>query len=257
MEALDHIVINTIFDIDEAAALFTALGFHLTPLGRHSLGSLNHLLLVPGAYLELVGVPRTGKQRADILESQRGLNGLVLRSTDIEATFARLQAQGLEPSSPIDFSRPVEIDAASVEARFRTTKLPFAAGRVYFCQHLTPDYVWRPEWLTHPNGFAGFDRLRIASPAPDAEAERYARLCGSEAETTESGYRIAMTGLDLEVVPGETARFAELGLRFGDLDALADRASRLDAVTWRPDGGGSGLLEIPSLDLRLECRKTE
>jgi len=56
---VDHVVINALFDLDAARALFTTLGFAVSPRGYHSLGSMNHLVMSSGAYLELVGVPRS------------------------------------------------------------------------------------------------------------------------------------------------------------------------------------------------------
>src|SRR6185437_15593295 len=52
--ALDHVVINTLFDMDRAAALMSQLGFTLTPRGYHSLGSFNHLVMFEHDYLELI-----------------------------------------------------------------------------------------------------------------------------------------------------------------------------------------------------------
>ena len=82
---LDHLVINTLRGMEDAARIFTALGFALTPRGYHSLGSVNHLAVVPGAYLELVGLPETGKQRQEVLDSPLGLSGLVFKTDDPEA----------------------------------------------------------------------------------------------------------------------------------------------------------------------------
>ena len=56
--ALDHLVINTHFEIDAARLLFEQFGFQLTPRGHHSLGSVNHLLVFEDDYLELIGCPR-------------------------------------------------------------------------------------------------------------------------------------------------------------------------------------------------------
>jgi hypothetical protein len=45
-------VINALFDMDGAAALTSRLGFTLTPRGFHSRGSINHLMVFEGHYLE-------------------------------------------------------------------------------------------------------------------------------------------------------------------------------------------------------------
>ncbi len=257
VQDLDHIVINTLTRIGAAADLFRALGFILTPLGRHSLGSLNHLMVCEGAYLELVGVPETGKQRADVLHSARGLNGLVLRSNDAEATHAQMAAAGLDPSDPVSFSRPVDIDGTETEARFRTVRLPetqFQAGRVYFCEHLTPDLIWRPDWLTHPNGFAGFERIVVSSTDPATDAARYAALCGSQAAANDGGLRVPLGGIDIDIVAGSAPAFATLGLRFASLDTLRDAAMSHPDAVWSDDGPACGTLNVPSLDLTLTCR---
>lgn len=257
-EPLDHVVVNVLHGMDAAAKLFAALGFTLTPLGRHSLGSINHLMVARGAYLELMGVPAEGKQRQEVLDSPFGLNGLVFRSADADATFARLKSDGLQPSEPIAFSRPVTIDGETHDAAFRTVRVPnglFPAGRVYFCQHLTPELVWRAEWLSHPNGFCGFDRIVVASERPDLDAARYVSATDADAEPHGEGWRVAVGDFAIDVEPGARARFSMLGLRFDGLDDLARRAKSLEGVAWSgPNANGVATLAIPALDLHLECR---
>ncbi len=253
---LDHLVINTGLGMDAAADIFASLGFHLTPRGHHSLGSINHLMMDPASYLELVGVPATGKQRQEVLDSPIGLSGLVFRSDDAEATFARLTAAGFAPQEPILLERPVALDGAAHIARFhnvRMTSAEFPAGRVYFCQHLTPDLVWREEWLTHPNGFCGITGMTVHSPDPAAEAVRYASLAGGRAER--DGDDCIVTGADfsLRLAKGPDA-FTDATLAFRTLGDIARRAGACDGAEWRSGAGGSGALTIPALGVTLHCR---
>lgn len=257
--ALDHVVVNALRGMDEAAAIFTALGFQLTPLGRHSLGSINHLMMTSGGYLELVGVPAEGRQRQEVLNSPFGLNGLVLKSDDTDATYARLSDAGLEPAQPVAFSRPVEIDGEIFDARFRTVRVPatrFPAGRVYFCEHLTPELVWRPEWLTHPNGFVRLDRIEVVSAEPRVDAAGYAAAAGVEPGLNGGGATITLADrFVVDVVPGDRPRFATLDLAFDGLDPIAARASATPGAEWTgPGSDGTATLAIPSLDLTLACR---
>ena len=257
--ALDHVVVNVLRGMDKAAAIFAALGFQLTPLGRHSLGSINHLMMTPGGYLELVGVPPEGKQRQEVLDSPFGLNGLVLKSDDADATYARLEAAGLAPSPPVAFSRPVEIDGQALDARFRTVRVPaarFPAGRVYFCEHLTPELVWRPEWLSHPNGFVRLDRIEVVSGEPQVNAAAYAAAAGVNIGVTGGDATVTLAdGFVIDVVSGDRPRFATLGLSFDGLDAIAARAAATPGADWTgPGSDGTATLAIPSLDLTLACR---
>lgn len=256
MEILDHLVINVLHDMEDAAGLFSALGFMLTPLGRHSLGSINHLMVTPGAYLELVGVPTEGKQRQEVLDSPLGLNGLVYRIKDADLTYARLKEQQLAPSEPVSFSRPVDIGGHVSDASFRTVKVSnalFPAGRVYFCQHLTPELIWRNEWMTHPNGFCGFERIVVGSPDPKADAELYARVSAADVVAADSGWRIAGNDFSVDVLPAEEPHFSMLGLKFDTLDEIAMRAGSLRDVQWSQTAEGA-ILRIPKFNLRIECR---
>lgn len=252
---LDHLVVNARLALDPAAGVFTDLGFNLTPRGHHSLGSINQLMMDPASYLELVGVPEAGKQRQDVLDSPVGLSGLVFRSQDAEATYARLNAAGFAPREPIVLERPVTLDGASHMARFHNVRMTFAefpAGRVYFCQHLTPDLVWREEWLTHPNGFCGITGMGVKSPDPGAVAERYATLAGGEATRDKDSWYLKGDGFALHFTEGPD-RFAYATLIFETVERIAASAMASTEAEWRACEGG-GVLTIPALELTLHCQ---
>jgi hypothetical protein len=179
---LDHVVVNVRFEMDRAASLFSSLGFHLTPRGHHTLGSINHLMVFDTSYLELIGLPRgAGPVRLEIAEAPLGLNGLVVKTEDADRTFAHLAAIGMAGEPPRAFSRPVAFADGTEDARFRTVAVRpgvFAAGRVFFCEHRTPGLVWRPEWQRHPNGSGAILGCIVVSASPAREAERYAALLG-------------------------------------------------------------------------------
>ena len=254
---LDHVVVNTLRGTDAAARLFAALGFALTPLGRHSIGSINHLIMTPGPYLELVGVPETGVQRQEVLDSPFGLNGLVLRSEDAEATRDRLLGVGLAANPVSAFSRPVTIEGHEQQARFRTVRLPpdfTAAGRVYFCQHLTPDYVWRAEWLAHPNTFSDITELVVSAADPGVEARRYALACGAVVEDDGGAAHVRLGPFTIRFAQGVEPRFLRLGLHFQTLDVLRRRAAAVPGVAWHETAPDAATLTLPTLGLQLDCR---
>ncbi|MGT2489325.1 hypothetical protein ACU4GA_32280 [Methylobacterium oryzae CBMB20] len=55
-------------------------------------------------------------------------------------------------------------------------------------------------------------------------------------------------------MPGATARFAALTLRFRGLDALEARAGALPEAAWVRHGPDAATLTLPAFDLRLVCR---
>jgi hypothetical protein len=220
---IDHVVIDVRDRIDEAQRCFASLGFLLTPRGRHTLGSVNHLAMFTTDYLELLGFGEGGEGRADIARFPVGLNGLVFKTGDAASVHRQAAAAGL-PVLPVQsFSRPVVLEGAPRDARFRTTRFDpakVAIGRVYFCEHQTPDLVWRPEWQSHPNGADAITRVVIVTPDPPRTAILFRDLFGGDAIAESDGRQILTAGAGrVELVTPQAA-----AVEFAD--AAAEPAGR-------------------------------
>jgi hypothetical protein len=227
---LDHVVVDVRDRIDEAARAFSALGFQLTPRGHHTLGSANHLAMFATDYLELLGFGAGGASRPELEPFPVGLNGLVFKTDDADAVHAEASAAGL-PILPVQsFSRPIEFDGARQDARFRTTRLDPAKipmGRVYFCEHRTPELVWRPEFQSHPNGARAIARVIVATGNPGQTSALFRVLFGPEAVADQVGGCVIRAGAaQVELrVPGAIAE------EFGDAAAEpAERTEYLAAI---------------------------
>ena len=244
---LDHVVVDVRDRMDEAARVFAALGFQLTPRGYHTLGSMNHLAMFATDYLELLGFGEGGASRPELAPFPIGLNGLVFKTNDADVVHAHALAAGLPILAVQSFSRPVELDGAHADARFRTTRLDpgrIAMGRVYFCEHRTPELVWRPEWQSHPNGARAISRVIVATGDPRRTASLFRALFGPDAVTErETGCLVRAGSAQVELtVPGAIAEefgnasaapggrteyLAALELK---VSSLADTAERLRGV---------------------------
>jgi hypothetical protein len=175
---IDHVVIDVGDRFDEAEQRYRALGFQPTPRATHSLGSVNQLFVFGSDYLEFLS-PGNGA-RPDLAGFPVGLNGLVFALHGADAVHEELHARGM-PVQPVQrFSRNADLpDGTRGEARFNVIRLEPRSvfdGRVYFCEHVTPDMIWRPEWQAHPNGALGFARVAIAARDPDRIAEMFDRM---------------------------------------------------------------------------------
>ena len=167
---LDHIAINVKENMDEAYQLFSELGFTITPRGYHSLGSINHSMVFKNDYLELIGTPR-GKPitRPELKKAEIGINGLVFKSDDIRKTYQHLLNSKLSNNPPRNFCRPVDVNGTEREAIFETVSITddiFKAGRIYFCDHLTPNLVWIPEYISHKNNVLGITEITVIDSNP-------------------------------------------------------------------------------------------
>ena len=212
---LDHAVIDVRDRIDEGMRSFQSLGFQLTPRGHHTRGSVNHLAMFATDYLELLGFAGDGAIRPEITRFPVGLNGLVFKTADADAIHDQAAAAGL-PVLPVQsFSRPVGLDGGTQDARFRTTRLDpaqVAMGRVYFCEHQTPELIWRPEWQTHPNGALGIARMVVATADPQGTAGLFRALFGDQAISNRDGRQMLTAGTaQVELSPPDmiAAEFGE------------------------------------------------
>lgn len=255
---LDHLVVNTRFDTDAAQALFRGLGFTLTPRGYHSLGSINHLAVFRRGYLELIGLPLgTSRLRQEIVDSPVGIDGLVFASQDAEASHAALSAAGFILQPVQHFSRPVTVEGREQLARFSTVRLlpgQLAGGRVYVCQHHTPELIWRPEWTGHANGVREIAGLVVVGPDRDRLAGDYARLGTPAADfaltfVERDGFDRLYGGLAIHA-PRRDAFFGAIRLKSDDLETVAARAVELNLPVDR--GEARVVVALPPFQTLLE-----
>jgi len=256
--ALDHTVINVHFELDRAQAIFESLGFSLTPRGRHSLGSINHLIVLADDYVEIVGLPTdTDVLRQEVLDSPVGIDGLVFQTSSADLTYKAFKKAKRAIQPVLAFSRPVELDGVTHVARFRTTRFEagsFPAGRVYFCQHLTPELVWRKEWQSHANTAVRTAAFLIVTSDPGTEAKKYLEASGGALTRGDHGeWRIQAKKYSLVLVThaqyqqcygtlvnAHTTResfFGAIALQTTDLKAVKQRLvltqQRFPEVVWR------------------------
>lgn len=245
---LDHAVINVAEGLNLSEQLFRRLGFSLTERGHHSLGSSNHLAIFNDNYLELLGYEdRNTLQRRDLYQAALGLNGLVWKTQDAAAAYRHLSQHRLSDSEPKAFFRAVKLnDGTEPNARFQTVPVTAARiphGRSFFCQHLTPELVWRAEWQTHPNAVSHISEFVISAGDIHQAAEVYVEIFGGgqlddvdSQEITLRAGRAKVRFMTQEkalrvwgVTPDErdeTAKMVALGFATDSLDAVRQSLQR-------------------------------
>lgn len=263
---LDHAVINVAGRLNHAEQQFRRLGFQLTPRGHHSLGSSNHLAIFAENYLELLGYEAANEHtRKDLWLAPLGLTGLVWKTQNSDAVFSHLQQQNIAGSPPAEFFRPVQLnDGSEPNARFRT--VPLAAdrvlnGRSFFCQHVTPELVWRTEWQRHPNGVTDIIGFVIAAGDPQQAAQVYGELFGQQAVVSDGhgGFKINAGRATIRFITPERAT-AEFG-KIPEGENGSARMVALEFATTSPEAVRNSLKvgEIPltEADGRIVVRAGE
>jgi len=276
---LDHVVINVKDDMDLAQLVFSNLGFTLTPRGYHTLGSINHLMMFGSDYMELIGFPEHGvvnnpNSRSDLTTAPFGINGLVFKSSDVDKTFEKLVELEMDGDPPKSFSRPVELDGRKTDAKFRTVTVRagvFPEGRVYFCEHGTPELVWRPEWQSHENGIEAVSEIVVVTRDPAKSGDLYSKLLGTSFVKKSLGKSLEIPGGGFITVYSEDEyqeRYGQLASSLEGRDAIfgalvfesAKDISKLDiqgAEHFEVEGKKSSLvLRVPKYDSVLEITKS-
>lgn len=229
---IDHIIVG-VRDLEAARRGWARLGFTLTPRGRHiGQGTANYCIMFARDYLELLGFVERDEHahrlEAFLVQREGPMSVAFAPDRDAEATAAALAAQGLHPSAPRALGRALELPEGSVTPRFSLLTLPpdeTPALDCFFCGHLTPELVRRPEWLTHPNGIVGIKAVHLLADAPTALAPAYRQLFGED--------RVATTVRGLEVDTGR--------------NRLVFTRPQLSGADFPPPG-------IAALELRVESR---
>lgn len=265
---IDHVLVNVNDRLDEAAALYRRLGFNLMPRGHHSVGSSNHLAIFEDDYFELLGYePHNAERAAGLWGDVAGFAGMILKTDDAPSLAATLRARSIAmvTEEPKALSRMVDLpDGTSREARFSSIHLDPAitpGGMVLFCQHLTPELVWREEWQSHPNGVRAISGISIACIDPATSIGLFERIYGSASVSPieGGGWQLAARnaaidyltrgmatkrfGSDLAVSQAETDRNVAIEFRTSSLQAVR---STLDAAGFAYGRTETGKILVPA-----------
>lgn len=155
-----------------------------------------------------------------------GLTGLAFPAKDAEALHGDLLRAGVAVEDCKDFSRPVMVDGQEKTASFRTFQIDrqaVANGRIFFCQHNTPELIWRPEWQSHPNGATGIAAVTIVSEEPDRLNSLLAAGLGIPTDGNVCAGRTTLRVL-------RPAQMAELSRSVPHLPDLANAPMRMAAL---------------------------
>jgi hypothetical protein len=210
----DHAVVIVRDRLQTIADEFAARGFTLSELATHNLGTSNRLMVLDSSYIELLGwLPGEQPTRKDVVDAVPGFEALVFRSHDARATHDRLTRAGFKVRPVEELTRPALFNGATVQARFMTVRFaepPLPGIRMYFCQHLTPEYVWRADLLQHANGMRKLVRIDVRSPDPAATAACISAVADAMVIRDDAAVEVSMPNLRLRIEPDPTLDAARL-----------------------------------------------
>lgn len=224
VSGVDHCYL-LVRNLDRSVEQFRRLGFTISPRGLHSAakGSANHtIMLSENDYFELLGLvaeTEDNRRRREMLERDgEGLYAVACRFADAEQGKAELARLGIATGEVQRFARLVPLagggeDTASFSIlHFAREDVP--VGIAFMCRHHTPELVWQPQLMRHPNTAVALAGLVAACDDPQQTARRYARLFAEGAVACVADEWRVWTGS----IPIAFATQAALDDRYGALD---------------------------------------
>src|SRR5690242_12342269 len=177
---LDHLA-HFVPSLVEAAKALTALGFTVTPQSDHRTqdgpaGSSNVCVMLEHGYLEILAptfdTPNAQQIRA-AMARYAGVHLGCFGTPDAEGEQRRLEAHGFKPPPLTRLAREFE----GRPVRFsvvRSNRDSMPEGRIQFCQHHTPEAIWRAQYCGHVNGAVKLACLFVVADDPVEVAGRWA-----------------------------------------------------------------------------------
>jgi catechol 2,3-dioxygenase-like lactoylglutathione lyase family enzyme len=241
---LDHIV-HAVRDLDAAADLYRRLGFTVGARNRHAWGTHNHIVQLPGFFVELLTVAEPEKLGSDafsalfgtfnrlFLKQQEGFSLLILESANAVADAVDFRAAKIGVSDALRFEREGKRpDGSAVKVGF---SLAFArdpqAPQIGFaaCQQHFPENFWNPAFQQHANTVSGVGGAVLVAGNPNDHHGFLSALSGvRDLQATSSGVTTATPRGDIGVM--DPAAFRS---QFGTAPPDVGAGARLAALRFR------------------------
>jgi hypothetical protein len=169
-------------DLDAAARLLEKLGLSSTPVSHHQIagkpaGTANRCVMLEQGYLEILcpqlDTPHAQRVRS-LMARYDGVHLACFGTPDAAFEHQRLAAHGFEPEPMVNLERKID---TGEQLRFNVVyvapgKMP--EGRVQYCEHLTPEHLWKPQYVNR----LSLEEVFIVAQNPAETAARWALFAG-------------------------------------------------------------------------------
>ncbi len=242
---LDHIV-HAVRDLDAGAHLYRRLGFTVSARNKHAWGTHNHIVQLPGFFVELLTLAEPDKLGNDGFSrlfgayngeflrqgggKNEGLSLLIRESKDAAADERIFKAAKISASDVLRFEREGKRpDGSAVKVAFSLT---FAkdelAPWIQFCtcQQHYPENFWNPDFQHHTNSAKGIAEVVLVAKAPKEHAQFLSTFIGQrQIDNLADGFALATPRGKISVMTPEAFRKV-----FGTQPPPSDDSARLAAI---------------------------
>lgn len=252
-------------DLDGSAKAWERLGFTLSRVSPQigftgpdgalePWATANRCAVFEQGYLELIGIiaPERFNPWETYLARGAGAHIAAFRVGEADAAYPMLadRVAGFDPPVQRRRMAPLGLAESGGEAEMRFRNIfsqddAWPEGRYIVIEHQTPDVLWQPALLQHPNGAKALVEAVFSAPNPGLTRDRLANLTNRPAQEAAEGWRIDTDGGALTIM---TPR--GLSKRFPGIEA-PDRPAVIGAVVAVEDMGAAKTL-LTTNDIELE-----
>jgi len=235
-------------DLNDTVRRFEAMGFQLTPYSPHSaawklgetvkpLSSGNRCVMFANDYLEILASEDPSQPAARItnfLKRHQGAHIICFNTENPQSVDKRVHDAGFSTSGVIPLQREIDTPDGVQTAKFE--RVQFAPehspeGYIQAARHLTPDYIYQPRYITHPNGCTQLSNTFVVTDALDDFARKYELYTGLPATRQDHACIISFAlGTRLTIIDAKHAPAYLPGTLFPPLPAIAGVAFRCPSL---------------------------
>lgn len=195
IDSINHVGM-VVRDLAASVTRFEAMGFVLTPYSPHSgawkpgepvqnFRSGNRCIMFAHNYLEILAnedARQPSPRLAGYLRHHQGAHIICFNTDDPHALERRLSDAGVGTSGVIPLQRDIDTPDGVRTAKFE--RIQFAPenspeGYIQAARHLTPEYIYQPRYIAHPNGCFELSDTIVVADDLDGFARKYARYLGA------------------------------------------------------------------------------
>jgi hypothetical protein len=223
IESLDHPVIAA-RDLDAARVTWERLGFTIPPRGSHiEWGTGNLCIMFPEDYLEIRGIVDASRFTMNLDKHLdqfgEGLMGVAFRTDDVQTSYRELVDHGMRVTEPRRLTRNFEHPEGWTQPSFDlcVPEPDDIEGlmHVVVLQHLTPELIRRPDFLSHQNACVGVNAMAGIIDDTERVAAKLALLLGGDSVRTDADgvHVVVPSGQQIELLLPHAyrARFGAVG----------------------------------------------
>ena len=220
-------------DLAAGARRWERLGFQLTPVSAQTgvnpqtgasepWATANRCAVLKQGYLELIGIHRHGLPNpwSGLLARSEGAHILALRCDNADAVYPFIAARCDDFALPVQRRRMAPAGDREQEMRFRNifSRDEYTPEcRYIIIEHQTPEVLWQPPLMNHPNGAYALSQVTLCGKNDQALANRWQALGADRNDPAPtsvpltSGKLIRRTQADMQTeFPGVTIRDCSL-----------------------------------------------